>query len=100
VDQRGGTVGFHEGQHGRDLLQFLRGHPLPRFDGHVGMTVTEMRNAERRWEQAVTAYQDRALAQSLAHTDCTGQTTIDEFERAAHPGRRVAIVCPAGPGHH
>lgn len=95
VAPRGGTVGFHEGEHGRDLLHFMQNNRPPVFGGRVGMTVAQFHAASEAWQRAMRAYQSRATQDTLVHTDCTGHPTIDDWERGRAGGRRVRLVCPA-----
>ncbi len=93
-----GTLGFHEGQHGMDYVEFLRTHAPPVFGGRIGMTARQFDAAGRRWAAALTAYEARADAFTLARTDCVG-VTKDQWKRARAAGRRVRLVCPARPRH-
>jgi hypothetical protein len=97
------TLGFHEGQHGQDVLDFIRAHPPPVFQGTVGMSCSDFPQAQQQYEAEVSAYGDRANDASEAATDCVG-TTIDQFNEGertraqrAHPRHRippVTLVCP------
>jgi hypothetical protein len=93
VDPRSRTVGFHEGQHGMDYVEFLRTHAPPQFGGHVGMTQQQFQAAGQRWSAAMKAYEKQARAFSTARTDCVG-VTIDEFEQGRAAGRKIKLVCP------
>jgi hypothetical protein len=93
VDPRIMTVGFHEGQHGMDYVEFLRTHAPPQFGGHVGMTQQQFQAAGQRWSAAMKAYEKQARAFSTARTDCVG-VTIDEFEQGRAAGRKIKLVCP------
>jgi hypothetical protein len=96
VDPRSGTVGFHEGQHGLDFVEFLQTNPLPAFGGHVGMTQQQFQAANQQWSAAMSAYKAQAEAFSTARTDCVG-VTIDEFEQGRAVGAQITLVCPPRP---
>lgn len=61
VDPRSGTLGFHEGQHGLDYVEFLQAHPPPVFGGRLGMTGQQFRAAGRQWSAAMKEYEKQAL---------------------------------------
>lgn len=75
------SLGFHEGRHGRDYIEFLRAHRHPRFTGRVGMTAEQFQAAMDAYNTAVTQYQQDIDQFSKARTDCVG-TTIDEHMRS------------------
>lgn len=88
------SLGFHEGSHGLDYLEFIRNNPAPQFTGTVGMTEIEFLAAAQQLERAWRAYRQRLNAFSLRNTDCVG-TTIDQHNQAqARRGTRVVRVCP------
>ena len=94
ITPRSTSVGFHEGSHGLDFVEFLENNVPPSFTGTVGMTETAFNNAIKAWETAVNAYKKRAENFSLRRTDCV-VTTIDQFEQAkAAPGAKITLVCP------
>lgn len=84
------TLGFHEGQHGRDILRFIRSHPFPRFTGRAGMTVRDFEAAMADYEREVGQYKVDLLAESVRRTHCVG-TTIDQYN--VRQGIRATIEC-------
>ncbi|HJY85046.1 MAG TPA: hypothetical protein VKK81_28680, partial [Candidatus Binatia bacterium] len=46
------SLGFHEGQHGLDYVEFLESHPPPAFTGTVGQTNAQFNTAITRWKAA------------------------------------------------
>jgi hypothetical protein len=94
------TLGFHEGSHGLDAIEFVTNNPLPTFTGTVGMTRAEWNAAGRQFDADMSAYNDRLQQFQTRQGDCVG-FTIDDFHRqqqAALPRRRRArIVLECGP---
>ena len=89
VTPRSTSLGFHEGSHGLDYVEFLETNPAPQFTGAVGMTVAEFQAAMAQYQADFQAYQQRIEAFSARRTDCVG-TTIDQFNQ----GRgRVTRIC-------
>ena len=74
------SLGFHEGRHGRDFVEFLRSHPYPRFAGRRGMATDAFQAAEEAYATARDQYQRDIDAFTAQRTDCVG-TTIDEYKR-------------------
>lgn len=75
-DQRAGntSLGFHEGQHGVDLMNWVRDHPMPAFTGRRGQEESEFETAMQEWSDALTAWAEAAEAESEQHTDEVGTT--------------------------
>lgn len=86
VDPRSTTLGFHEGSHGLDYLEFIRNNPAPQFSGAVGMTRNQFRDAVNSWVSALRQYNADLESFSIQHTDCVG-TTIDQHNQGA------AVIC-------
>lgn len=87
------SLGFHEGSHGLDYVEFLETTAPPRFTGAVGMTVAQFQAAMQQWGAECRAYAAQLNAFSTRRTDCVG-TTIDQFNRAnAARGARVTLEC-------
>jgi hypothetical protein len=84
------TLGFHEGQHGRDYLRFIRSHPYPRFTGQVGMTTRDFEASMADYNREVGRYAADIAVESTRGTDCVG-TTIDQHN--AQHGVRAMIEC-------
>ena len=94
ITPRSTSLGFHEGNHGLDFVEFLQNNPPPAFTGTVGMTETDFNQAINDWHAALTSYRARAKEFSLRRTDCVG-TTLDQFNQAhAAAGATIALVCP------
>jgi hypothetical protein len=93
VTPRSTTLGFHEGTHGLDMVEFLEHNAPPRFGGTVDMTRVAFTDEITKWKQAWTAYANAMTAFSLKRGDCVG-TTIDQFNIAgARRGVRVVLQC-------
>lgn len=72
VDPYSATLGFHEGQHGMDLVEFLRSHEPPAYPGTIGMTVPRFEGLRDAWLAALKDYVTRARELSAARTDRVG----------------------------
>ncbi|WDD98156.1 hypothetical protein [Thalassomonas actiniarum] len=80
--QAGNTsLGFHEGRHGLDFMQFLNANPFPQFSGAVGMSVQAFEQAMQAYATARQQFNDDMDRFSETNTDCVG-TTIDQFNAA------------------
>jgi hypothetical protein len=66
------TLGYHEGSHGADYLQYLRNNPPPQFKGKVGMTVKNYKKAEKAFEKQMKDYNNKMEKHSKKRTDCVG----------------------------
>lgn len=92
------SIGFHEGHHGTDFIEFMEAHSFPRFVGANGMTVRQFteamasfRTARERWRQDMKRF-------SELRTDCPpGGKSIDTSN--AEHGLRTTICRVARPGH-
>lgn len=73
-DQAAGTtsLGFHEGRHGRDYLEFLRDNPYPVFRGSTQMTEADFKQAIANYQAETAAYSQRMTAFSTQQTDNVG----------------------------
>jgi hypothetical protein len=73
-DARAGdsSLGFHEGRHAMDYLQYLRDHPLPQFQGQAGMSVQEYTRAQQDYDKAMNTYLADMKRKSFLDTDCVG----------------------------
>jgi hypothetical protein len=88
------SLGFHEGSHGTDFLEFMAAHPFPRFIGRVGMTVAQFQAAMDAFTGARERYGKDMQAFTEQRTHCVGRT-IDQYN-AAH-GVKSAICTPVAP---
>jgi hypothetical protein len=79
-DKRAGktSLGFHEGQHGLDFVEFLAAHPFPQFGGAIGMPIQDFKDAITAYHAAIQQYDADIKDFSVQQTDCVG-TTIDQF---------------------
>jgi hypothetical protein len=94
ITPRSTSLGFHEGSHGLDFVEFLQNNPPPAFTGSVGMTESDFKAAITAWHNAISRYRKSAEDFSLRRTDCVG-TTLDRFNQAnAAPGATITLVCP------
>ena len=93
VDQQSTSLGFHEGHHGLDYVEFLENNPPPVFGGQVGMTEAAFLAAITQYRNDWQAYKDRADRFSTQRTDCVG-TSIDTFhQNQAAPGAQIELHC-------
>lgn len=72
------SVGFHEGCHGSDYLEFLGTNPYPTFPGKVDMAVSDFKVDVAKYKSAVKDYFSKLDDFTAQRTDCVG-TTIDKF---------------------
>jgi Domain of unknown function (DUF4157) len=71
--QAGNTsLGFHEGNHGLDYMDYLTANALPVFAGAVGMTVQEYSLAAQKFQKDMQEYVKNMDDYSDQHTDCVG----------------------------
>jgi hypothetical protein len=93
ITPRTGTLGFHEGMHGLDVIEFLEQHAPPQFTGARRMAKTDFEAKIRTWEQAWKAYARSLTAFAVKRGDCVG-TTIDQFNQAQAPqGAQIVLEC-------
>ncbi len=71
------SLGFHEGSHGTDYLDFMAANPFPAFTGKVGMKTADFEKAKAAFGKAFTAWFKKGEAFSIKRTECVG-TTIDQ----------------------
>lgn len=94
------SLGFHEGNHGIDFMDYLGSHPFPAFGGSKGMTETAFQAAIATYTAAANSYYASIQDYSVQNTDCAG-FTIDQSNAAAasaNGGTAQATMCrPAGP---
>jgi hypothetical protein len=86
------SLGFHEGSHGTDFLEFMGAHPFPRFVGRVGMTVAQFEAAMAAYTAARDRYAKDMESFSEQRSHCVGRT-IDQYNAAQ--GMQTAICTPA-----
>lgn len=66
------SLGFHEGWHGTTMIDYVRSHPLPAFQGRVGMTVERFEAARTRYAADLTSYFENMKQDSIQKVDCVG----------------------------
>jgi hypothetical protein len=68
------SLRFHEGDHGRVLLEALADPqlPFPAFRGQSGMSQQDLAAAQAEYEDEVNAYEERLRARSVQEVDCAG----------------------------
>lgn len=88
------TLGFHEGEHGRDFINFLRTNPYPVFAGATGQTTAVFRGHAVAFASAVTRYILTMARLSELRSDCVG-TTVDAANAAKG---QVTTICVRRPG--
>jgi hypothetical protein len=66
------SLGFHEGSHGTNFLDYLNSHPLPQFSGRSGMSVQDYQQAVSDYNTEMQQYQQDMEAESRRSTDCVG----------------------------
>ena len=86
------SLGFHEGHHGLDFVEFLESNRPPAFTGAVGQTNAQFNTAITRWKAAWATLNADANRLSKQRTDCVG-ITQDQFNRAQGGGGTVRLVC-------
>jgi len=69
VTPRSTSLGFHEGHHGLDYVEFLESNPPPAFTGAKGDTNTEFNNKIRAWNAAWATLNANADSFSKGRTD-------------------------------
>jgi len=79
------TLGFHEGNHGLDFINFVTVNQPPQFHGAIGMTRRQFNSEVRKLRTGVRNYFRRLNQDSIARTDCVGRT-VDQ-----HTGSHI---CP------
>ncbi|NES01826.1 MAG: DUF4157 domain-containing protein [Okeania sp. SIO2F4] len=79
------SLGFHEGSHGLDYIEYFRDNPIPEFHGHTGMKVRTFKREIQKWKKSWKKYIDNLEQYSLMKTDCVGQPTIDEYYEGKKP---------------
>ncbi|HET9714335.1 MAG TPA: hypothetical protein VFP64_20775 [Pyrinomonadaceae bacterium] len=93
ITPRTRTLGFHEGTHGLDVIEFLEQHAPPQFRGTKRMTRGDFEAEIRTWEQAWKAYSRSLTTFAVRRGDCVG-TTIDQFNQAQAPqGTQIVLEC-------
>lgn len=87
------SLGFHEGQHGRNFITFLQDNPYPSFTGRVGQTTAVFSARVTQFSNAVNTYIARMNRVSELATDCPG-ASIDSFNAAKGTATTVCVPRP------
>jgi hypothetical protein len=66
---RSTSLGFHEGSHGLDYVDFLENNPPPQFTGTVGMSTADFKAAITQWQEDNRAYEREIEEFSTRRTD-------------------------------
>jgi hypothetical protein len=67
------SLGYHEGSHGLDFIQYIKDHPLPKFTGAPGMSVPDFKQAITGYKAALKKYSQDMDQYSTGKTDCVGK---------------------------
>jgi hypothetical protein len=93
VTPRSTSVGFHEGMHGVDFMQFVEANNPPKFGGTKDMAEATFKKKITEYQAALKAYGEKATAFSSRRTHCVG-TTIDQYKQAnAAVGAKIKLEC-------
>lgn len=66
------SLGFHEGSHVLDILQYLREHPVPRFTGKVGMPLADFERLANKHKSLINQYKTEIEKYLIEKGDCVG----------------------------
>jgi hypothetical protein len=66
------TLGFHEGSHGTEAIQYIQNNPVPSFEGWVGMSAAEYRQACKIYNQEMDEYRLDLEKTNIEGVDCVG----------------------------
>jgi hypothetical protein len=64
-----GTLGFHEGSHGTDMIKYIKSHPFPEIVIKKPVTQEQYDALYAKWEAKFNAYQEAMINDSKKHTD-------------------------------
>lgn len=79
------TLGFHESCHQQDYQDFIKNNIPPKFEGKVGMTEQQYKDAMQRYRKAVDAYLAKAMKYSKDKTDEVGSPTRSQYMARKKP---------------
>ncbi len=74
------SLGFHEGNHGLDFVDFMTKNPPPTFKGENGQSETDFKKHVAEYKAAVTKYSADIEKESEKRTDQVGHT-LKEYEK-------------------
>jgi len=87
------SLGFHEGSHALDYMEFVRNHLPPRFIGKVGDTKIQFDAAILRWNNDWKTYMKEYNENTNKRTHCVGFTR-DQWYDKYHPEVVIVRECP------
>ncbi len=64
-----GTLGFHEGSHGTDFMEYVKSHPFPEIVIETPVTKKEFKELKKNWKEEFKTYVDDMHSTSKAATD-------------------------------
>ena len=91
------SLGFHEGNHGLDYLEFLRNNPPPRFTAQEGQPEAEVQRAQEQFRRDVDDFNQRIARFTAQRTECVGKPFPVEIAREFYHDE--AICAHVGGGH-
>ncbi|MBZ0302868.1 MAG: hypothetical protein K8J31_24195 [Anaerolineae bacterium] len=80
------SLGFHEGNHGLEFIDFITKNPPPTFKGKVGQTIEAFKKARSDYKKDWAAYNKKILAASGDKVDEVG-LTLTQYTKT-HPGHK------------
>lgn len=69
TDKGNKSLGFHEGNHGIDFMEYIKAHPFPEIVIRKPVTDAEFATLKAEWDAKHQAYVDDMLATSKKNTD-------------------------------
>ena len=85
------NLGFHESNHGFNIVRFIISNPLPKFGGKIGNFISIFKARQTAYSKAIKAYREELCKFDVKRTDCVG-TTIDTFNK----GQGKSTSCCSG----
>ena len=67
------SLGYHEGSHGTDFLNYVKNKAIPQFKGTVGMSIAEFKKAQAKYKNDWKTYSKQMVSYSKKLTDCVGE---------------------------
>lgn len=90
------SLGFHEGEHGRDFINYLKNKKYPVFAGKIGQTTAVFRAHVVTFQAAVSTYVRTMTRLSELRTDCAGKSK-DTFNAAKGLATTMCVRKPGDP---
>ena len=85
------SLRYHEGSHGRDIVEYVRTNPFPVFTGAVGDTADDFRQKLKDYVSARAVFDAGFKAAGETAGECPG-TTIDQYMQNIDP--KWTPICP------